>query len=167
MPSRNEIVSELYNSKEFNDCISRMQPEYLREDLRAEVILILLETDEQKLKELHKNGGLKFYTVRIILNLIQSKTSPFYKKYRQFTTAYIPEKGVEDGLNGRLQKELMEEKAIAVIDKMYWYDREIVRLYMKLGSYRAIEKDTGIPWESCYSTVRKAIKQIRSELNPV
>lgn len=167
MLSKNEIVAQLFSSKEFNDCIGKMDPEHLRDDLRGEVILILLETDEKKLRDLQDNGGLKFYTVRIILNLIQSKTSPFYKKYRQHTTDYIPENSIDDGLNGRVYKELQEEKAIAIIDKMYWYDREIVRLYMKLGSYRAIEKDTGIPWESCYSTIRKAINQIRNELKPV
>lgn len=79
---KNEIITELYNSKEFNDCIEKMEPEHLRDDLRAEVALILLETDEQRLLTIHAAGGLKFYTVRIILNLIQSKTSAFYKKYR-------------------------------------------------------------------------------------
>lgn len=79
---KNEIITELYNSKEFNDCINKMEPDHLRDDLRAEVALILLETDDQKLQEIHANKALKFYTVRIILNLIQSKTSAFYKKYR-------------------------------------------------------------------------------------
>ena len=79
---KNEIVAELYQSKEFNDCINRMEPDHLRDDLKAEVALILLETEERKLLEIHAAGALKFYTVRIILNLIQSKSSPFYKKYR-------------------------------------------------------------------------------------
>jgi hypothetical protein len=59
-----------------------MEPDHLRDDLRAEVALILLETDEKKLQEIHQGGGLRYYTVRIIMNLIQSKTSPFYKTYR-------------------------------------------------------------------------------------
>jgi hypothetical protein len=80
--TKNQIIAELYESREFNDCIGKMEPEHLRDDLRAEVMLILLETDERKLLDIHANGGLKFYTVRIILNLIQSKTSSFYKKYR-------------------------------------------------------------------------------------
>lgn len=79
---KNEIVEQLFISKEFNDCIGKMEPDHLRDDLRAEVALILLETDEKKLIEIHKSGGLKFYTVRVIMNLIQSKTSSFYKKYR-------------------------------------------------------------------------------------
>lgn len=81
---KNEIITQLYNSKEFNDCIEKMEPEHLRDDLRAEVALILLETDEHKVLAIHASNinALKYYTVRIILNLIQSKTSAFYKKYR-------------------------------------------------------------------------------------
>jgi hypothetical protein len=79
---KNEIVAELFTSKDFNDCIGKMEPEHLRDDLRAEVALILLETDERKLIDIYMGGGLRYYTVRIILNLIQSKTSSFYKKYR-------------------------------------------------------------------------------------
>ena len=85
MPTKNQIIEELYNSREFNDCINKMEPEHLRDDLRAEVVLILLETDETKIRQLHEKGELKFYTVRIILNLIKSKTSAFFKKYRQLT----------------------------------------------------------------------------------
>lgn len=84
MATKNEIITAMYNSKEFNDCINKMEPDHLRDDLRAEVILILLETADDKIMKLHEQkDGLKFYTVRIILNLIQSKTSSFYKKYRQ------------------------------------------------------------------------------------
>jgi hypothetical protein len=59
-----------------------MEPDHLRDDLRAEVALILLETEEGKLIEIYEARALKFYTVRIIMNLIQSKTSKFYKTYR-------------------------------------------------------------------------------------
>lgn len=174
MSAKNKIVAELFESKEFNDCINKMEPEHLRDDLKAEVMLILLETDDEKLKGLHKKNELKFYTVRIILNLIQSKTSPFYKKYRMSTSVFsepcspcVVETIEPEGFDDRLKRELRNERAIQIIDTLYWYDKTIVNLYLELGSYRAIEKDTGIPWESCYSTIRKVIKQIRNELKPV
>lgn len=90
--TRNEIVTELYNSREFNECINKMEPEHLRDDLKAEVTLILLETDEQRLLSIYSNGpnALKYYTVRIIINLIQSKTSLFYKKYRSYFVEIDP-----------------------------------------------------------------------------
>jgi hypothetical protein len=181
--TKNQIIEELYRSKEFNECIGKMQPEQLQDDLRSEVMMVLLETDEAKLKGMHERGELKFYTVRVILNMIQSKTSAFYRKYRHLNKMFLEDPNdiardrqkfqivaqadppavlVDDE---RVIKELKEERAMVAINDLYWYDREMIRLYMRLGNYRAIEKDTGIPWESCYSTIKKAIKKIRNELS--
>jgi DNA-directed RNA polymerase specialized sigma24 family protein len=178
--TKNEIISELYKSREFNDCIGRMEPEHLRDDLKAEVMLALLEKDDQFIIDIHFRGELKFFTTRIILNLIKSNTSPFYKKYRMthssLDTTYKepialvvisklgPTASPESEISDRLRRELEEDKVKQYIKTLYWYDREIVELYIKLGNYRAIEKETGIPFESCYSTVKKVIKKIRQDV---
>lgn len=196
MHTKNEIIEELYKSREFNECINRMNPEHLRDDLKGEVMLILLEAKEDLIRDLHRTKGLKFYAVRIILNLIQSKTSRFYKMYRQYSLQIadnnaaiavhdnndndIPiaagkalqrhygrthNQGSEE-IHDRQRRELMQDQAAAIVEGMYWYDKAIIELYIKLGSYRKIEKETGISWESCYSTVQKAFKKIRNELAP-
>jgi hypothetical protein len=192
--SRNQIISELFKSKEFNDCINKMEPEHLRNDLKAEVMLILCELDEKKLLEIYKTGGLAFYTVRIILNLIQSNTSPFYKKYRQVFTYMAEERYVgtervvfedsdhhsirdpervrgiffavaeNEDMIDRKSKEQFEQKVYGFIDELYWYDAEILKLYLELGSYREVEKATGIKWTSVYDTVTTAIGIIKSKL---
>jgi hypothetical protein len=163
---RNEIVTELYNSKEFNDCIGKMEPDHLRDDLKAEVTLILLETEEGKLIEIYEARALKFYTVRIIMNLIQSKTSLFYKRYRQqvaeLTDKYLADEGPD--IEERATREGAEERAIEEIDKLYWYNRGIVKLYLKHGNYRAIEEDTGIPYSSAYKTIQKSFQEIRQKV---
>jgi hypothetical protein len=163
---RNEIVEQLFTSKEFNDCINKMEPDHLRDDLRAEVALILLETEEKKLSEIHKSGGLKFYTVRIIMNLIQSKTSLFYKLYRQqvveITDRFIA--GEDQDFEARAAKEEMEDKAIKEIDNLYWYNGEMVKLYLKYGNYRAIEENTRIPYTSAYKTIQKSFQEIKQKV---
>lgn len=163
---KNEIVAELFISKEFNDCIGKMEPAHLRDDLRAEVALILLETDERRLIEIHSSGGLKFYTVRIIINLIQSKTSLFYKRYRQqvveLTDRFIACE--EQDFQEREAKEQLEDKAISEIDNLYWYNKQMVQLYMQHGNYRAIEKDTKIPFSSAYKTIQKSFQEIKQRV---
>jgi hypothetical protein len=163
---KNEIVEQLFTSKEFNDCINKMEPDHLRDDLRAEVALILLETDEGKLKEIHRTGGLRYYTVRIIMNLIQSKTSLFYKVYRQqvveITDRFIA--GEEQDLEARAAKEDLEDKAIKEIDNLYWYNGEMVKLYLKHGNYRAIEEETRIPYTSAYKTIQKSLTEIKQKV---
>jgi hypothetical protein len=204
MTAKNKIIADLYQSKEFTDAIDKMEPEHLRDDLRQEVIVILLETPDERIIKMHEDGGLRFYTVRIILNLIKSNTSPFYKKYRGIVLEYddnynrgggpkafhtvegdsemawnkeyranhndkfklapcvvdsfIPDSEV------RIKRELQEDKALEFIETLYWYERDMVKLYLKLGNYRAIEDETNIPWESCYSTIRKVIKKVRDHV---
>lgn len=82
MPSKNTIIEELYNSKNFNDCINKMEPDYLRDDLKAEVILVVCEMDDERLIEMYESKKLIYFVVRIIMNMIKSKTSGFYRKYR-------------------------------------------------------------------------------------
>ena len=165
MATKNQIIEELYNSKEFNDCISRMEPEHLRDDLKAEVTLILLETEESKLIAIHSGGALKFYTVRIIINLIQSKTSQFYKQYRQQVAEITDRLAYEEtDFEERATREAIEDKAMKEIDNLYWYNSGIVKLYMKHGNYRAIEEDTGIPYSSAYKTIKKSFEQIKQKV---
>lgn len=47
---------------------------------------------------------------------------------------------------------------------LYWYDKQMLELYIKLGNYRAIEKETGIPWESAYASISKTLKKLRSKI---
>lgn len=166
MATKNEIVTELYNSKDFNDCIGKMEPEHLRDDLRSEVTLILLETDERRLVDMHANGGLRYYTVRIIINSILSKSSPFYKRYRQQAAELVDRfsAGEEQDFEERMTREEIEDKALSEIDNLYWYNTKMVRLYMEMGNYRAIEKDTGIPYSSAYKTIQKSIEQIKEKV---
>lgn len=48
------------------------------------------------------------------------------------------------------------------LNELSWYEKAIVIAYLRLGNYRAIEKDTMIPWESCYKTVQKAFAKIQA-----
>lgn len=162
---KNEIIAELYESKEFNDCIGKMEPDHLRDDLRAEVMLILLEMPEDKIKLLYYENALRYYTVRIILNLIRSNTSRFYKMYRQ-QLAEITDRFTyqEDDIVERVAREEIEDKALQEVDNLYWYNEGLVKLYLQHGNYRAIEADTGIPYSSAYKTIQHSFKQIKQKI---
>lgn len=153
----------MFNSREFNRCIKKMRPQTLQDDLRAEVALILCEMPEEKIMNLHQCGALRFYAVRIIMNLAQSNSSPFYKKYRVpwVELDNIPELAAQEY---DYERERRYTSAIAEIDNLHWYDKELLKLYLKLGSYRAMEQETGIPFESIYKSVQQACKAIRKKV---
>lgn len=170
-----------------------MEPDHLREDLKMEVILIICELPAEKIHQLYNDRALEFFTVRVILNQIKSKTSPFHKKYRQyqlmydegihdgeysytkngqdhteadiknFNKAYIPTESIE--IEERQLREDIEQIAIEEVDKLHWYNKGLIELYIKHGNFRAIETETGIPFGSCYKTIRKSLNQIKETVN--
>lgn len=161
--TRNQIISNLFTGKNFCDCISKMEPVQLREDLRQEVILIICELPAPKIRQLHKDKALEFYTVRVILNLIKSKSSPFAKKFRGVTEELNDKQQADEmQIEERQLKELIEDMALEEVDKLYWYNKGLIELYLKFGNFRAIEKATRIPLSSCYATIKKSFNEIKA-----
>lgn len=163
--TRTQIIEQLFTGKNFNDCISKMEPEHLREDLKMEVIAVVCEWPEEKVKALHYEGKLEFYVVRVIINMLSNKYSPFFKKFRvqtlQLTNMEIAE---IYALDERELRENQEDAVMGEIDNLDWYNGKMLRLYMNKGTYRAMETATGIPHESCYKTVQKAIKELKRKI---
>lgn len=183
--NKNQIIEALFTGKNFNDVIRKMEPQHLQDDLRMEVIAIVCEWPEEKIVGLHQRKELDFFVVRVILNQIQSNSSPFYKKYRghvQFFTEYgantfgdgndinkhsqrigamVDATNVQEDIEARQIREDMEDKALEEIDNLYWYNANLLKLYGQHGSYRALQAATGIPYVSCYHTIRKSIKQVK------
>lgn len=190
--TRTQIIEQLFTGKNFNDCISKMEPEHLRDDLKMEVIAIVCEWSEERIIGLHARKELDYFVVRVILNQIQSSSSPFHKKYRRALEEYdeqvdmgnyirngkgiaeakhrkrVVEKALEmscmnqpEDIESRQEREDMEDLALQEIDNLYWYNANLLKLYGEHGSYRALEAATGIPYVSCYHTIRKSIKQVK------
>jgi hypothetical protein len=195
--TRNAIIEKLFTGKNFTDCINKMEPDHLREDLRQEIILIVCEWPNDKIIKLHADGALDFYVVKVILNQIKSNSSPFAKKYRQQFSEYN-EKLVESerevrntgndisateanylnkrhlhaytamedlDFEERELRELIEDLALEEVDKQYWYNKGLINLYMKHGTYRAVQEETGIPHVSIYKTIQKSFKEIKSKVS--
>lgn len=69
-----------------------------------------------------------------------------------------------DDIQTREIRELKEDQAIGLIGDLYWYDQQLIKLYIQHGTYRAIEAETGIPWESAYKSIQKSLKHIRCQV---
>ena len=52
-------------------------------DLSQEIYLDLLEKDEQKIVKLYETNQIRFFVVRMILNNLFSKNSPFYQTFKK------------------------------------------------------------------------------------
>lgn len=162
---KNEILTEYWNLKEVNDAFSKMQPEELQYDLKAEVFLVLCEMDDEKLIGMYERNELKFYIVRTMLNMIKSDRSSFFKNYRNHIEMD----------NNTISKEMykLHTEANDIVDKLeknldnlHWYNKEILKLYALEFKKNAKElsRKTGIPYMSIIRTISKTKSEIKQKL---
>ena len=159
---RNEILIEFWELTEVNNAISKMKPVELQEDLKSEVFLILCELPEEKLIALYDRKELKFYMVRIMLNLVQNKNNSFYKKYRNFSELNSQEEIVIQDDSPDITKIVNK-----YFENLYWYQKEILKLYTYEFNKNAkkLSISTGIPYMSIIRTLNKTKQELKSKIN--
>lgn len=146
---RNDIITELYLSKDINEAIGKMQPYELQDDLRQEVFLVLCEMDEDRLKQMYEDGYLKYFIVRTILNMAKSDRSQFAKTFRKIYEP-ISEIGVTEEYD-----ESLTTKLYASMEILHWYEKEVFKLFSESGNLLQISRDTNIPYRSLLKTIKK------------
>jgi hypothetical protein len=156
---RNEILIEFWQSEEVNKAFTKMHPIELQDDLKSEVFLILAELPEQKLSDLYDKKQLRFYIVRIMLNLVQNSNNQFYKRYRNFVE-YTQQEVAES------YQEDISQKVRLSVDDLHWYKKELLRLYTEefKCNAKALSRDTGIPYMSIVRTLNITKSELKSKI---
>lgn len=156
--TRDKIITSLYNDKDITDAINKMHPEELRDDLRQEMFMVILEMPEQKLKEKHDEGSLKWYLIRTMLNMIKSDRSGFYVKFRRCNEELTDK---HDSPDTPTHDELLD-KVNGIVENVHWYEREILRLHTEGGkTFRDISRDTKIPYRSILETMKNTKHKLK------
>ena len=158
-----QVVKWLYDN-EFKSVFINIGKE-LWEDLRQEVALIVLEYDKEKISEIEAKGKqvFKFWIVRVCCNQLHSKYGKMWRLYNQIMpvediTKFIKEEG--DYEDNQTTIDIIQN----VITDMYWYDKEILSMYVELGSVRKVSVQTGIPHTSIFITIKNIRKCIKKSL---
>ena len=83
--TREEIVSKLGAEKQVERWIENIRKTGVHgkalEDLAQDTYLFLSEMNKDKIETLYKTGELPFFVNRVLLNNLNSVTSPYYTKY--------------------------------------------------------------------------------------
>jgi hypothetical protein len=159
--TKNEIITELYQSKEVEELILKIQPSDLRDDLRQYVFQILCESKDKMIITLHKEKKLRFYLVKLITNSVFAVRSGFYQIHKKPKEVHCDV--FEDVVDEDNNHELIE-KCEKEVSKLYWYNKELLELYAEHGTYRAVSEHTNIPVKSIHNAVKKAKIEIKSNL---
>ena len=83
--TKNEVVNIIAKEKMVETAITNIAKTNsdVLNDLSQEIYLDLLEKDEQKIVKLYETNQIRFFVVRMILNNLFSKNSPFYQTFKK------------------------------------------------------------------------------------
>lgn len=131
-----------------------------KQDLLQEVALIICEEDDEKLTKISEY--FNFWCVRVMIN-ITGKRGAFTKKYsKKFINAddwYFDSKLEYDE-----ETDDVLDRVDDILTNVYWYKRDLFKLYLECGSLRKVEAEVGIPFVSVYNTVKEVKKTIKDKL---
>ena len=161
--TKNSIIEQVYTSSWLDDVIGKMHPEDLRDDLKQEAIMVLLEMDEQRLLEMQQSGMIKFFTIRIVINMIKSDRSKFFVMFRNYQELpVIPDKIEED------YTEVPEIPLDTIFDStredLYERDMLFHYCYSFDGNALAMARGTGIPYKTVIRTLINAKNRVKCYL---
>lgn len=83
--TKNEVISVIAKEKMVETAIANIAKTNsdVLNDLSQNIYLDLLSKDEDKIINLYETNQLRFFIVRMILNNLFSKNSPFYQTFRK------------------------------------------------------------------------------------
>ncbi len=152
------------------------------DDLVQEVFVQLLSMDSTKLKSLVDTEEIYPYFNRMCKLNYYSKTSRYYytyhKEYEHIT--YHTDITIS-ALRNKEYKQLEDslyiiqgtDKINELLNELYWYDRELFKLYVlgsidgKAYTYTTLAQKTGISRMSIYHTIKGVKKHIAKRLNEI
>ena len=153
--TKNELINYASIPKYKSICKNLIKDSELAKDLFQEFLLILLEYDEKKIKDIKE---LDAFLYKILRNMAHSSTSPFYQKFRKRVSredvaeyTFVSSKDISINIEKQ-------------VEKIYWYDREILKKYAEYGSSYKVSKYFNIPVTEIKRTIQRAKKEIKAAM---
>ena len=163
MQSKNKILAEIYTSKELHNCLLLVKNESIREDIKQEIFLTLLQKEEDFIIALSNNNKLKAYISSCIFNEAYSPRSNLRKKFGKESVLFIDAAPIEKILIDEIiEANKKHDKAIEIFlsipqNNIY---KQIFLSLCKYGSYRKLSLAMNIP----HTTLRDMVENFKNEI---
>jgi len=163
-----EIIKEIYNHNDIVSLISKIHPESIRDDLRQELALTLLEQPCDKISGLMSENNLIKYAMRTCWNMATGSNNKFYRMYKRSDLAKAAEylRLMQHGYEIPYSVAFKASEVICnkqVKDVFSQHEAAIFNKYIELGGVRAVARYYGIP----AMHVSKVVRTVRQELKQV
>jgi hypothetical protein len=74
-----QIIEQLYRSDDLRECLSRIQPPDIRDDVKQHVFTELLLKPETDILDLYQRGKFVAYVAKMLVNMVRWERSSFRK----------------------------------------------------------------------------------------
>jgi hypothetical protein len=193
--TRNQIVTLLYDDKDFNEIIEAYSPKRNLErhkEFKQFMLVEILEMDEKKLLKLYDKGKLMFYIARMCELQVASSSSKWFRRYVRPLSQCSSSINQIDGRNmidtHTPEKQYIEQEHQEQIDKKLQLIEEAISYHLQRNPLlkphfdifnmrhkdqmccRKINKKTRIPVTRCYKYLKLAkalIKKYIYEDEPI
>ena len=83
--NKQEIIQEISKNKVVEEVVYNIgsKGDEDLKDLIQDIYINLLEKEDNLIETLYNTNQLKFYIIRMVVNNIHSKNSPYYTKYKK------------------------------------------------------------------------------------
>ena len=154
------------------------------ENAVQELMLYFLSMNKKVLEDIYTKDGKKGiikYGCVVLHRALRSPRSPFYYKYRKYYTKISSIYETNSTLTHREIRKTLEnmprveidnnqwqqlEKIDIELDKMYWYDRDVFKLYYYEGNtLDSLAKKTKISRNSLFITIDKVRTKLKEILD--
>lgn len=170
MAKRSAIISELFKSEWYNQALKTIAESYHVDDLNQEVMMILLSKSEEEIIKIYNSDYFRWYVVRVIMNVYRMPKSKFVTENNKYVE--MPESiqtKLESMAENDFEKIMHDEKIHEikmratedVMNNLYWYDKEIFKLWMSNMNAKKIARDTSISHREILRVLNDVKNKIR------
>tara|TARA_R100000995_G_scaffold84416_1_gene63019 strand:+ start:946 stop:1497 length:552 start_codon:yes stop_codon:yes gene_type:complete len=153
------------------------------DDAVQELMLYFMQMNQETLKNIYeKDGeeGIIRYGAVVLRRALTSPRSPFYYKYKKYYTnlygvnmSHTKKDAYNNSIYNMSDSTICDEyqwqkleKIDKILDNVYWYDRNIFKLYYYEGNtLDSLAKKTKISRNSLFTTIDKVRELIKDELD--
>jgi DNA-directed RNA polymerase specialized sigma subunit len=166
----NEFLESLFdkNGEYYQIMLNITQNEEIIPELVSEISISYLENREN-IENVIKQGYIKYFFIRTILNQLKSNTSPFHKNCRIKDNIYSLELSIVDE-NTIEEKELKElqflqiDYAYSRVSKTYFQDFIFQEYFTKQKTFRQIAEEMGISHSLVFVNLKKILGDMRKKI---
>jgi len=168
--TKEEIISEMYTSKELRDyCLKVCRDSYMADDLLSYSFEQLLLKDDKFIIEKYKDKSLKNYFAGMVYRSFNSPRCEFYQQYIAWkhTLTIIDDILFDETTVGTLVNEYDIDREVMLYEQRSercWYEASIFRLYLKYGNLRDLSRAISIPVTSLSHSINNIKKYLSKKI---